>query len=34
MKDMIVQGFLDSADLKVRFVKENVDRIICLSIAS
>ena len=28
MKDMIVQGFLDSADLKVRFVKENVDRII------
>jgi len=28
MKDKIVQSFVDSADLKVRFIKENVDRII------
>ncbi|MFH1626457.1 MAG: D-sedoheptulose 7-phosphate isomerase [Pseudomonadota bacterium] len=28
MKERIIQRFSDSADLKVRFVKENVDRII------
>ncbi|MFH2012183.1 MAG: D-sedoheptulose 7-phosphate isomerase [Pseudomonadota bacterium] len=28
MKNKIIQSFLDSADLKVRFVNENVDRII------
>ncbi|MEW6615421.1 MAG: D-sedoheptulose 7-phosphate isomerase [Thermodesulfobacteriota bacterium] len=28
MKDKIIQSFLDSADLKVRFARENVDRII------
>jgi D-sedoheptulose 7-phosphate isomerase len=28
MKDKIIQGFLDSADLKVKFIKGNADRII------
>ena len=30
MKERIIQGFLDSADLKIRFVKENVDKIISI----